>query len=79
MLSGGSIPPSPGTMSSASSIEDVGAMSEEFREFPFILLFVKYIYFLIVLCFLSDFLNQRNEFILGQSGIDLNRKIPQKY
>lgn len=33
MLSGGSIPPTPGTMSSASSVEDVGgAVSEDFRK-----------------------------------------------
>ncbi|KAJ6639707.1 hypothetical protein Bhyg_12454 [Pseudolycoriella hygida] len=31
LLSGSSVPPTPGTMSSASSVEDVGAISEEFR------------------------------------------------
>lgn len=32
LLSGSSVPPTPGTMSSASSVEDVGAISEEFRK-----------------------------------------------
>lgn len=32
LLSGSSVPQTPGTMSSASSVEDVGAISEEFRK-----------------------------------------------
>ena len=32
LLSAGSIPPTPGTMSSASSMEDIGATSEDFRK-----------------------------------------------
>lgn len=47
LLSGSSVPPTPGTMSSASSVEDVGAISEEFRKCLFYFEFLsilKYIY-----------------------------------
>lgn len=46
-LLGSSVPPTPGTMSSASSVEDVGAISEEFRKCLFYFEFLsilKYIY-----------------------------------